>query len=90
MFNLFTTDISEKEFTSDTRFWLDQVRRYWRLMNISRTEICNFMDMNAFCGGFAFALNTMPVWVMNVVPISMKNTLTAIYDRGLGGAFHDW
>ncbi|KAG2683572.1 hypothetical protein I3760_10G036900 [Carya illinoinensis] len=83
-------DISEKEFTSDTLFWQDQVRRYWSLMNISKTDIRNIMDMNAFCGGFAVALNTMPVWVMNIVPISMKNTLSAIYERGLSGAFHDW
>ncbi|KAG7962016.1 hypothetical protein I3843_09G044400 [Carya illinoinensis] len=82
--------ISEKEFTSDTLFWQDQVRLYWRLMNISRTDIRNVMDMNAFCGGFAVALNPLPVWVMNIVPASMKNTLSAIYDRGVSGAFHDW
>ncbi|KAM1306740.1 hypothetical protein PS2_009135 [Malus domestica] len=27
---------------------------------------------------------------MNIVPASMKNTLSAIYNRGLIGAFHDW
>lgn len=48
------------------------------------------MDMNAFYGGFAVALNNFPVWVMNVVPASMKNTLSGIYDRGLIGTFHDW
>jgi hypothetical protein len=90
MIHLFTTDISEKEFTLDSLFWQDQVRLYWRLMNISKTEIRNVMDMNAFCGGFAVALNTFPVWLINVVPVNMKNTLSAIYDRGLTGAFHDW
>lgn len=59
-------------------------------MNVSRTAIRNVMDMNAFCGGFAAALNEYPAWVMNVVPSSMQNTLSAIYDRGLIGAFHDW
>ncbi|KAJ1382129.1 S-adenosyl-L-methionine-dependent methyltransferase [Sesbania bispinosa] len=53
------------------------------------TEIRNVMDMNAFVGGFAVALNKFPVWVMNVVPASMKNTLSGIYDRGLIGTFHD-
>lgn len=90
MINPFATDINEKEFSSDTLFWQDQVRLYWRLMNISKTEIRNVMDMKAFCGGFAVALNTLPVWVMNIVPVSTKNTLSAIYDRGLIGAFHDW
>ena len=90
MINLFPTDISEKEFSSDTLYWQDQVSLYWKLMNFSKTEIRNVMDMNAFCGGFAVALNALPVWVMNIVPSSMKNTLSAIYDRGMIGAFHDW
>ena len=59
-------------------------------MNVKETEIRNVMDMNAFCGGFAVALDNFPVWVMNVVPASMNNTLSAIYDRGLIGTFHDW
>ncbi|XP_031274355.1 probable methyltransferase PMT6 [Pistacia vera] len=82
--------ISQDKFTSDTIFWQDQVRHYWNLMNVSETQIRNVMDMNAFCGGFAVALNSLPVWVMNIVPMSMKNTLSAIYSRGLLGAFHDW
>lgn len=59
-------------------------------MNVNETEIRNAMDMNAYCSGFAVALNSLPVWVMNIVPISMKNTLSAIYNRGILGAFHDW
>ncbi|KAK4272471.1 hypothetical protein QN277_021025 [Acacia crassicarpa] len=82
--------INQDEFTSDTQFWQDQVHHYWRLMNVRETEIRNVMDMNAFFGGFAVALNNFPVWVMNVVPASMKNTLSGIYDRGLIGTFHDW
>lgn len=82
--------ITQEEFTTDTSFWQDQARHYWKLMNVNETEIRNVMDMNAYCGGFAVALNLLPMWVMNIVPMSMKNTLSAIYSRGLLGAFHDW
>ncbi|KAL1330493.1 hypothetical protein HN51_047728 [Arachis hypogaea] len=88
--NLRKIGISQDEFTSDTLFWQDQVQHYWRLMNIKETEVRNVMDMNAIYGGFAVALDTFPVWVMNVVPAIMKNTLSGIYDRGLIGTFHDW
>ncbi|KAF9595161.1 hypothetical protein IFM89_037590 [Coptis chinensis] len=82
--------ISHEKFTSDTMFWQEQVRHYWNLMNINTTDIRNVMDMNAYCGGFAVALSNSPMWVMNIVPASMNNTLSAIYNRGLIGAFHDW
>ncbi|XP_052173631.1 probable methyltransferase PMT6 [Diospyros lotus] len=82
--------IAREQFLSDTLFWQDQVRHYWRLINVDEREVRNVMDMNAFCGGFAVALSTWPVWVMNIVPPSMNNTLSAIYNRGLIGAFHDW
>lgn len=84
------TGVTEGEFISDTAFWQDQVQHYWEMMNISDSEIRNVMDMNAEFGGFAVALNKLPVWVMNVVPASTNNTLSAIYDRGLTGTFHDW
>lgn len=84
------TGVSQEEFDLDTLYWKDQVNQYWKLMNVSETDIRNVMDMNALYGGFAVALNNFPVWVMNVVPIKMKNTLSAIYDRGLVGVFHDW
>jgi hypothetical protein len=48
------------------------------------------MDMNAKYGGFAAALSNDPVWIMNVVPYTMSNTLPVIYDRGLLGSYHDW
>lgn len=48
------------------------------------------MDMNAFVGGFAAAMNSYPVWIMNVVPATMNDTLSGIFERGLNGAFHDW
>ncbi|XP_009798516.1 putative methyltransferase PMT7 [Nicotiana tabacum] len=82
--------IDHEKFLKDTIYWQDQVRHYWRLMNVEEKEIRNVMDMNAFLGGFAVGLNTWPVWVMNVVPITMNNTLSAVYGRGLTGVFHDW
>ncbi|KAL2326017.1 hypothetical protein Fmac_025075 [Flemingia macrophylla] len=88
--NLKMIGINRDEFISDTLFWQEQIGHYWRLMNVKETDIRNVMDMNAYCGGFAVALNNFPVWVMNVVPASMKNTLSGIYDRGLIGTFQDW
>lgn len=82
--------ISQEEFLSDTLYWQEQVRHYWRLMDVEEKEIRNVMDMSASLGSFAVALSTYPVWVMNVVPVSMNNTLSAIYDRGLVGVFQDW
>ncbi|XP_010464686.1 PREDICTED: probable methyltransferase PMT6 [Camelina sativa] len=82
--------ISEDEYTSDTVFWREQVNHYWRLMNVNETEVRNVMDMNAFIGGFGAAMNSYPVWVMNIVPATMNDTLPAIFERGLNGAFHDW
>ncbi|KAL7092913.1 hypothetical protein ACP275_11G011100 [Erythranthe tilingii] len=88
--SLIKLGIGREKFLADTIYWQDQVRHYWRLMNVEEKEVRNVMDMNAFLGGFSVALSTWPVWVMNVVPVSMNNTLSAIYDRGLLGAFHDW
>ncbi|KAI3801309.1 hypothetical protein L1987_29413 [Smallanthus sonchifolius] len=82
--------ITQEMFLSDTLYWQDQVRHYWRLMNADEASIRNVMDMNALYGGFAVAFYTWPVWVMNVVPATMNNTLSAIYSRGLVGTFHDW
>ncbi|VFQ78029.1 unnamed protein product [Cuscuta campestris] len=88
--SLMTIGVDREKFLSDTIYWQDQVRHYWRLMDVEEKEIRNVMDMSAFLGGFAVALNTWPIWVMNVVPASMNNTLSAIYGRGLVGTFHDW
>ncbi|GAA0149299.1 methyltransferase [Lithospermum erythrorhizon] len=82
--------ISQDKFLSDTIYWQDQIRHYWRLMDVEDNEIRNIMDMNAYIGGFAVGLSTWPVWVMNVVPATSSNTLSAIYNRGLIGVFHDW
>ncbi|KAF3772813.1 putative methyltransferase [Nymphaea thermarum] len=88
--SLETTGITSDMFKLNTMFWQEQVTQYEQLMGINFTEIRNVMDMNAYCGGFAVALSKRPLWVMNVVPASMNNTLAAIYDRGLIGSFHDW
>lgn len=39
---------------------------------------------------FAAALIDLPVWVMNVVPIDMPDTLSVVFDKGLIGTYHDW
>lgn len=59
-------------------------------MDVDEKNIRNVMDMSASLGGFAVGLSTWPVWVMNVVPVTSDNTLSAIYHRGLTGVFHDW
>ncbi len=52
----------------------------------------NVMDMNAGYGDFnaALLLAGKPVWVMNVIPTTVANTLAIVYDRGLVGIMHDW
>ncbi len=52
----------------------------------------NVMDMNAGYGDFnaALLLAGKPVWVMNVIPTTVTNTLPIVYDRGLIGIMHDW
>lgn len=74
----------------NNQFWQEQVRQYWTLISADKTDIRNVMDMSAYYGGFSVALSTLPVWVMNIVPTTVPNSLSAIYDRGLIGAFHDW
>jgi len=61
-------------------------------LGLGTPQYRNVMDMNALYGGFAANLmaSNDPVWVMNVVPTSVPNTLSAIYDRGLVGVLHDW
>lgn len=79
-------------FDADTRRWARRVAYYKNSLNVKlgTSAIRNIMDMNAFFGGFAAALKSDPVWVMNVVPARKPSTLTVIYDRGLIGVYHDW
>ncbi|CAM8880799.1 unnamed protein product [Rhodiola kirilowii] len=88
--NIRNSGISHDMYDSNTAYWKSQVGVYDKLMSVPQSEIRNVMDMNAAYGGLSAALNSRPVWVMNVVPVSMTNTLSFIYDRGLLGVFHDW
>uniref|UniRef100_A0A3Q7FV36 Methyltransferase n=1 Tax=Solanum lycopersicum TaxID=4081 RepID=A0A3Q7FV36_SOLLC len=52
----------------------------------------NVLDMNAHYGGLNAALLEAgkSVWVMNVVPLGVHNTLPLILDRGFAGVLHNW
>nr|XP_016474761.1 PREDICTED: probable methyltransferase PMT5 [Nicotiana tabacum]XP_016474762.1 PREDICTED: probable methyltransferase PMT5 [Nicotiana tabacum]XP_016474763.1 PREDICTED: probable methyltransferase PMT5 [Nicotiana tabacum] len=52
----------------------------------------NVLDMNAHYGGLNAALleASKSVWVMNVVPLGVHNTLPLILDRGFTGVLHNW
>ncbi|KAK4784236.1 hypothetical protein SAY86_018604 [Trapa natans] len=83
--------MSWETFQEDTKHWSALISDvYSNGIGINWTNVRNIMDMNAGYGGFAAALISMPVWVMNVVPIDMQDTLQVIYDRGLIGVYHDW
>lgn len=79
-------------FDADTRRWERSVTYYKSSLGLKlgTPAIRNIMDMNAFFGGFAAALISDAVWVMNVVPANKPLTLGVIYDRGLIGVYHDW
>ncbi|KAL1307984.1 hypothetical protein HN51_049897 [Arachis hypogaea] len=79
------------EFYKDSKLWSQLVSDvYAEGLSIKWSSIRNVMDMNAGYAGFASALIDLPVWVMNVVPIDVWDTLSVIYDRGLIGMYHDW
>ncbi|KAL5231285.1 hypothetical protein ABZP36_030061 [Zizania latifolia] len=82
--------VTPGKFAKNNKFWQDQVSMYWSFLGVEKTSIRNVMDMNANYGGFAVALSNDPVWIMNIVPHTMSNTLPVIYDRGLIGSYHDW
>ncbi|KAG9144682.1 hypothetical protein Leryth_021531 [Lithospermum erythrorhizon] len=78
-------------FNEDTKHWSALVSDvYLGSLAINWTNMRNIMDMNAGYGGFAAALNDLPLWVMNIVPIDGPDTLSIIFDRGLIGVYHDW
>ncbi|KAJ4959645.1 hypothetical protein NE237_019555 [Protea cynaroides] len=54
--------------------------------------IRNVMDMNAHYGGLnaAFLEEKYSVWVMNVVPTEVPDTLPLVLDRGFAGVLHNW
>eukprot|EP00250_Pteridium_aquilinum_P012250 c20598_g1_i1 orf=375-2666(+) len=79
------------EFEMDAEHWRRVVAKsYLTGFGIDWGGIRNVMDMKAGYGGFAAALLSLPVWVMNVVPTDEPDTLPVIFDRGLLGMYHDW
>lgn len=83
-------DLQEK-LTADNEHWKAIITKsYLTVMGIDWSSIRNVMDMKAIYGGFAAALASQKVWVMNVVPVNAPNTLPIIYERGLLGIYHDW
>jgi len=85
--------ITPEVFKEDTHKWKKKLLHYKRLSSELNDpgRYRNVLDMNANLGGFAAALVTDPVWVMNVVPVEAKvNTLGVVYERGLIGTYQSW
>lgn len=83
--------VTEESYQEDNSQWKKHVKAYKNLNKmIGTTKYRNIMDMNADLGGFAAALDSPKVWVMNVVPTIAENTLGVVYERGLIGIYHDW
>ncbi|KAK1364769.1 Methyltransferase [Heracleum sosnowskyi] len=82
---------NEKTFNRDGTKWRKRAKHYKKLLPaIGTDKIRNVIDMNTIYGGFAAAVIDDPLWVMNVVSSSAKNTLAVVFDRGLIGTYHDW
>ncbi|CAL9189281.1 unnamed protein product [Musa hybrid cultivar] len=82
---------SEDKLTKDHEHWKAIIdKSYLAGLGIDWSNIRNVMDMKAIYGGFAAALASQKVWVMNVVPVHAPNTLPIIFERGLLGIYHDW
>ncbi|KAG9453610.1 hypothetical protein H6P81_006514 [Aristolochia fimbriata] len=86
-----SSGITLKAFYEDSDHWATLVSGvYVQGLSVNFSSIRNVMDMNAGYGGFAAALVSEPLWVMNVVPVDGPDTLPIIFDRGLIGTYHDW
>ncbi|GAB4861829.1 hypothetical protein Ancab_037085 [Ancistrocladus abbreviatus] len=85
--------VTAEIFRQDVETWKKRMA-YYKALNPELAQAGryrNFLDMNAYLGGFAAALADDPVWVMNVVPVEAKvNTLGVIYERGLIGIYQSW
>lgn len=80
-----------EDYQSDSDHWKRIIAKsYLQGVGIKWNSIRNVMDMKAGYGGFAAALVSQPVWVMNIIPVTEPDTLPIIYDRGLIGMYHDW
>ncbi|GAA0142161.1 methyltransferase [Lithospermum erythrorhizon] len=89
--NGLVSGVTTESFQEDTKLWKKRVNYYRRINSLlGTTRFRNIMDMNAGLGGFAAALDSPKLWVMNVVPSIAQNTLGVIYERGLIGIYHDW
>ncbi|GAB4839997.1 hypothetical protein Ancab_020707 [Ancistrocladus abbreviatus] len=84
--------VSMETYLKDNTEWKKHVNAYKKINRVLDTgRYRNIMDMNAGLGGFAAAIQSSKLWVLNVVPtIADKNTLGVIYERGLIGIYHDW
>ncbi|KAL5747438.1 hypothetical protein ACOSP7_024441 [Xanthoceras sorbifolium] len=84
--------VSVEVYLEDNKLWKKHVNAYKRVNKILDSgRYRNIMDMNAGLGGFAAAIDSPKLWVMNVMPtIAEKDTLGVIYERGLIGIYHDW
>ncbi|XP_057478345.1 probable methyltransferase PMT14 [Actinidia eriantha] len=83
--------VTVESYHEDNKQWKKHVNVYKRIIRlIGTTRYRNIMDMNAGLGGFAAALESRRLWVMNVVPTIAQNTLGVVYERGLIGIYHDW
>ncbi|CAI8596356.1 unnamed protein product [Vicia faba] len=84
--------VTTELFEEDNRLWKKHVNAYRRVNKIIDSgRYRNVMDMNAGFGGFAAAIDSPKLWVMNVVPtISEKASLGVVFERGLIGIYHDW
>ena len=84
--------VSSDKYMKDNKLWKKCVNAYTKFNSlIDSGRYRNIMDMNAGLRGFAAALDSSKLWVMNVVPtLAETNTLGVIYERGLIGIYHDW
>lgn len=84
--------VSVVTYLDDNKLWKKHVNAYRKIIKIIDSgRYRNIMDMNAGLGGFAAALESPKLWVMNVVPtIADQNSLGVVYERGLIGIYHDW
>ncbi|KAG8374634.1 hypothetical protein BUALT_Bualt10G0016400 [Buddleja alternifolia] len=83
--------VTSESYEEDNKLWKKHVKEYKRISRLlGTTRYRNIMDMNAGLGGFAAALESSKLWVMNVVPTIAPKTLGAIFERGLIGIYHDW
>ncbi|KAL7594385.1 probable methyltransferase PMT14 [Lactuca sativa] len=84
-------EVSIESYQEDSKIWKTYVATYKRANRlIGTSRYRNIMDMNAGYGGFAAAIESNKLWVMNVVPTIAPNTLSVVFERGLIGIYHDW